>query len=296
MTEKTREDLPRVDLGILGGTGLYNIEGIEVETEIAIETPFGSPSDSFVIGNLAGAKIAFLSRHGRGHTLLPAEINYQANIYAYKMLGVGKLLSINSVGSLREEIKPRDVVIPDQFFDRSRRISSFFGKGVAAHVSVAEPFCRELSQVIYDAAQELGVPAHLGGTYVCIDGPAFSTKAESRVYRSWGCHVIGMTAASEAKLCREAEICYAAMNLVTDFDVWHESEEPVTVEIILENLAENIDNAKAIIKRVIPKMVGSGSACGCSNALAGCIVTQEDLMPQESKEKLRHLIEKYLGQ
>ncbi len=294
MTVKTSEDLPRVDLGILGGTGLYNIEGIEVETEIAIETPFGSPSDVFVIGSLAGSKIAFLSRHGRGHTLLPAEINYQANIYAYKMLGVSKLLSINSVGSLKEEIKPRDVVIPDQFFDRSRRKNSFFGKGVAAHVSVAEPVCHELSQVIYDAARDLRVPAHMGGTYVCIEGPAFSTKAESRVYRSWDCSVIGMTAATEAKLCREAEICYAAMNLVTDYDVWHESEESVTVEIILENLSANIDNAKAIIKRVIPNMAESG--CGCSNALSGCIVTQADLMPQESIEKLRHLIEKYLGQ
>lgn len=296
MPEKTDENLPRVDLGILGGTGLYKIEGIEVETEIAIDTPFGSPSDSFVIGNLAGARIAFLSRHGRGHTLLPAEINYQANIYAYKMLGVTKILSINSVGSLKEDIKPRDIVIPDQFFDRSRRKNSFFGKGVAAHVSMAEPVCHELSHIIYAAAQELGVPAHLGGTYVCIEGPSFSTKAESKVYRSWGCHVIGMTAATEAKLCREAEICYAAMNLVTDYDVWHESEEPVTVEIILENLAENIDNAKAIIKSVIPRMVGSGTGCGCSDALAGCIVTQEDLMPQESREKLRHLIEKYLGQ
>jgi 5'-methylthioadenosine phosphorylase len=296
MTDNTNEKLPHVDLGILGGTGLYNIEGIEVETEVAVETPFGSPSATFVIGNLEGAKIAFLSRHGRGHTLLPAEINYQANIYAYKMLGVSKLLSINSVGSLKEGIKPRDIVVPDQFFDRSRRKNSFFGKGVAAHISIAEPVCPELSQVIYAAAQELEVPAHLGGTYVCIEGPAFSTRAESRVYRSWGCDVIGMTAATEAKLCREAEICYAAMNLVTDYDVWHESEEPVTVEIILENLSQNIENAKAIIKRIVPNMAGEESACGCRNALAGCIVTEEGMMPQESVEKLRHLIEKYLGQ
>jgi 5'-methylthioadenosine phosphorylase len=296
MSERTTEDTPRVDLGILGGTGLYKIEGIEVETEVTIETPFGSPSDAFVIGSLAGTKVAFLSRHGRGHTLLPAEINYPANIYAYKMMGVKKILSINSVGSLKEEIQPREIVIPDQFFDRSRRKNSFFGKGVAAHVSVAEPVCLDLSQVIYEAAQELGVPSHLGGTYVCIEGPAFSTKAESRVYRSWGCDVIGMTAATEAKLCREAEICYAAMNLVTDYDVWHESEEPVTVEMILENLARNIDNAKAIIKRVIPVMAEQDFACGCTDALAGCVVTQDECMPQESKEKLRHLIEKYMGQ
>lgn len=296
MSERTTEAIPRLDLGILGGTGLYKIEGIQVETEVAIETPFGSPSDAFVIGNLAGTKVAFLSRHGRGHTLLPADINYPANIYAYKMMGVTRILSINSVGSLKEEIKPRDIVIPDQFFDRSRRRNSFFGKGVAAHVSVAEPVCRELSQVIHSAAQEQEVPSHLGGTYVCIEGPAFSTKAESRVYRSWGCDVIGMTAATEAKLCREAEICYAAMNLVTDYDVWHESEEPVTVEMILENLARNIDNAKAIIKRVIPTLAEREFTCDCRDSLAGCIVTQDDFVPQASREKLRHLLEKYMGQ
>ena len=283
-----------VTLALVGGTGLTELD--ENVKSISVDTPYGAPSAPIREVRSGPVRLLFLPRHGNPHRFPPHCVNYQANIYAYKMLGVTKILSINSVGSLKEEISPRDIVIPDQFFDRSRRKNSFFGKGVAAHVSMAEPVCHELSHIIYAAAQELGVPAHLGGTYVCIEGPSFSTKAESKVYRSWGCHVIGMTGATEAKLCREAEICYAAMNLVTDYDVWHESEEPVTVEIILENLAENIDNAKAIIKSVIPRMASSQTGCGCSDALAGCIVTQEDLMPPESREKLRHLIEKYMGQ
>ncbi len=297
MTENASDDLPQVAVGILGGTGLYNIEGIETVDEVKVTTPFGDPSDSFFIGAYEGAKIAFLSRHGRGHRLLPAEINYQANIYAFKMLGAGSVISINSVGSLKEEVRPRDVVIPDQFFDRTRRKNSFFGQGVAAHVSMAEPVCASLAGALYRAGEKLGLRIHPKGTYVCIEGPTFSTKAESGVYRSWGFDVIGMTSATEAKLCREAEICYASMSLITDYDVWHESEGPVSVEMIMENVAENSSNAKALLREVIPQLSATAQdACACSGALQGCIVTDPAIIPQQSKEKLRHILEKYLGQ
>ena len=280
----------RADIGILGGTGLYKIDGIEDVEEVSLETPFGKPSDSLFLGSLEGKRVAFLSRHGRGHLLLPSEINYQANIYGFKMLGVDRVLSINSVGSLKEEIKPRDIVIPDQFFDRTRRINSFFGKGVAAHISFAEPVCAQLSGILYQAGKDLDLPIHPRGTHICIEGPAFSTKAESRIYRSWGCDVIGMTSATEARLCREAEICYASLNLVTDYDVWHESEETVSVE-------KNIDNARAILKRAIAMLPERGEyACACNSSLAGCVVTQPDIIPREAREKLRYIIEKYLGQ
>ena len=290
------ERLPRVALGIVGGTGLYKIEGIEVVDDVTVETPFGAPSDAFVLGEYSGTRIAFLSRHGRGHTLLPAEINYRANIYAFKMLGASAILSLNSVGSLKEEIKPQDIVIPDQFFDRSRRPNSFFGQGVAAHVSMAEPVCSRLAEALFQAGSDLGLRIHRGGTYVCIEGPSFSTKAESHVYRTWGCDVIGMTGATEAKLSREAEICYATLNLVTDYDVWHESEEPVSVEMILENVAKNVSNAKALLKKAIP-LLGDpeASACACAGALENGIVTQPEAIPREAREKLRHIIEKYLG-
>ncbi len=298
MTEAGVDGTPRIEIGILGGTGLYKIEGIEVKDEVEVKTPFGAPSDNFVIGDYHGTVIAFLSRHGKGHRLLPAEINYQANIYAFKMLGAEKILSLNSVGSLKEEIRPRDILIPDQFFDRTRRKSSFFGQGVAAHVSLAEPVCGRLARALYEAGKKLGLRMHPQGTYICIEGPAFSTKAESHIYRSWGCDVIGMTSATEAKLAREAEICYATMNLVTDYDVWHESEEPVSVEMILENVAQNLSHAKSLIKEVIPmlKNEGPAEACACTDALRGCVVTQPDLIPAESREKLRHILEKYPGQ
>jgi len=296
MTERATDKLPQVAVGILGGTGLYKIEGIEVVDEVKVVTPFGEPSDSFFVGEYNGTKIAFLSRHGRGHRLLPHEINYQANIYAFKMLGVGRIISINSVGSLKEEIRPRDVVIPDQFFDRTRRKNSFFGQGVAAHVSLAEPVCATLAGSLYSAGEKLGLRIHPKRTYICIEGPAFSTRAESHVYRSWDCDVIGMTSATEAKLCREAEICYASISLITDYDVWRESEEPVSVEMIMENVAENSKNAKALLQEVIPQFAGAAEeACSCSQALQGCIVTDSDTIPQQTKEKLRHILEKYLG-
>ncbi|NQT79850.1 MAG: S-methyl-5'-thioadenosine phosphorylase [Candidatus Aminicenantes bacterium] len=295
MAVKKKEDLPHVEIGILGGTEFYEIEGIEQIEEIQIETPFGKTSDNFIIGTLEGKRVAFLSRHGRGHQILPSEINYRANIYGFKKLGVERIISVSAAGSLKEEIKPGDIVFNDQFFDRTRRNSSFFCEGIAVHISFAQPVCAELSTVLYEAGKELGLRVHQGGTYICIEGPAFSTKAESRIYRSWDCDVIGMTSATEAKLCREAEICYSNMNLVSDYDVWHEVEEPVSVKIILENLRRNIHNAKAIIKKTVtalpPKRSGQ---CDCAEALKDCIVTQSDVIPEEIKEKLQVIFAKYV--
>jgi len=292
MTEKK---WPKVGIGLLGGTGLYRIEGLEVLEEIEMETPFGKPSDAYILGALEGQMMAFLSRHGRGHPLLPSDINYRANIYGFKMLGVERVIATNSVGSLREELKPRDIVFADQFFDRTYRSRSFFGEGIAAHISFAEPVCGELSQVLLRAGQDLGLTVHPKGTYICIEGPQFSTKAESRVYRSWGCDVIGMTGVTEAKLCREAEMCYAPMCLVTDYDVWHETEETVTIEMIIENVQRNIQSAKAILKKAITMLPPWEEAqCGCSEALGNCIVTQRDRISKEAKERLRHIIGKYV--
>jgi 5'-methylthioadenosine phosphorylase len=237
---KRAPKLPQAEIGIIGGSGLYEIEGFTDVREVKLRTPMGDPSDAFVVGTLEGRRVAFLSRHGRGHRLLPQDINNRANIYGFKMLGVGKIIAVNSCGSLKEEIRPRDIVFSDQFFDRTRRINTFFGGGIAAHVGVATPVCPDLAKFLYDTAVCLGVRAHFGGTYICIEGPAFSTKAESQTYRSWGCSVVGMTAPPEAKLAREAEICYATMNLVTDYDVWHAEEEDVSVELVLENLRKNV--------------------------------------------------------
>ncbi len=282
-------------IGILGGTGLYEIEGLRDVREVRLETPFGEPSDAFIVGALEGRTVAFLSRHGRGHRFLPAEVNYRANIYGFKSLGVEMLISVNSVGSLREEIRPRDIVLASQFYDRTRRPNTFFGGGLAAHIGFAEPVCPVLSKALYEAAEGLGVRARLGGTYICIEGPAFSTTAESRIYRSLGCDVIGMTAATEARLSREAEICYATMNLVTDYDVWHADEAAVSVELILANLRENIGNAKAVIKRTVAALAPSApEACGCRRALENTIVTRPDLIPAETLEKLDLLVGKYL--
>lgn len=295
MTKGKGEKLPLVEIGILGGTGLYKIDGIEVIEEVDVKTPFGKISDPFIIGVLEGKKVAFLSRHGKGHRILPSEINYRANIYGFKMLGIERVISINSVGSLKEKIKPRDIVLSNQFFDRTRRKNSFFGEGIAAHISFAQPVCPELTKVLFDVGRELDLRIHRGGTYICIEGPAFSTKAESQIYRSWDCDVIGMTSATEARLCREAEICYATLSLVTDYDGWHEVEEPVSVEIILKNLKQNIHNASAIIKRTIATLQAHRSGeCECAQAMKNCIVTRSDLIPQEIKEKLRLIIGKYV--
>jgi 5'-methylthioadenosine phosphorylase len=289
------QEYPGGAIGILGGTGLYEIDGILDVQERFLETPFGTPSDAYVTGMLEGKRVAFLSRHGRGHRFLPMDINYRANIYGFKMLGVERIISVNSCGSLQPEIHPRDIVFSDQFFDRTRRVNTFFGAGIAAHISLADPVCPEISETLYSSGQELALRVHKGGAYLCIEGPAFSTKAESNIYRHWGCEVIGMTAATEAKLAREAEICYATMNLVTDYDVWHAEEAPVTVEMILENLRLNIENAKAIIKKAVAAIpAGRGEKCACGRALAGAIVTREDLIPPDLKNRLRLIIGNYI--
>ena len=286
---------PHAEIGILGGTGLYEIDGIKNLKEVKLKTPFGAPSDAYVVGTLEGRKVAFLSRHGRGHRLLPTDINYRANIYGFKMLGVKRIISVNSCGSLKEEIRPRDIVFSDQFYDRTRRVNTFFGGGIAAHIGLAEPVCTDLSKFLYDTAVCLGVRAHLGGTYICIEGPAFSTRAESEIYRSWGCDVIGMTAATEAKLCREAEICYSTMNLATDYDVWHAEEEDVSVELILANLKLNINNAKVIIKKALATLpIELKGPCDCQSALKNTIVTDPKLIPAAKKKELKLIIGKYV--
>jgi 5'-methylthioadenosine phosphorylase len=295
MAVAKNEKLPRVEIGILGGTGFYKIEGIENIEEVKFETPFGKTSDAFIIGSLEGRRVAFLSRHGRGHKILPSKINYRANIYGFKMLGVERIISVNSVGSLKEQMKPGDIVFSDQFFDRTHRENSFFGEGITAHVSLAYPVCPDLSGVLFNTGEELKLRVHKGGTYICIEGPAFSSRAESNIYRSWDCSVIGMTNATEAKLCREAELCYATMNLVCDYDAWHEAEEPVTTEMVLESMNQNIHSAKAIIKKAVASLSPQReSRCECDQALKNCIVTQPDSIPEESKKKLRYIIEKYI--
>ncbi len=289
-------DIPQAEIGILGGTGLYEIDGIDNLEENAFETPFGKPSDTYVTGALEGKKVAFLARHSRGHRFLPSEINYRANIYGFKMMGVTRVISVNSVGSLKEKIKPKDIVISDQFYDRTRRRNTFYGEGIAVHISFAHPVCPELSQFLFETGKNLGMRVHPKGTYICIEGPAFSTKAESGIYRSWNCDIIGMTSVTEARLCREAEICYATMSLVTDYDVWHEEEESVSVELILENLRHNIHNAKSIIKKALAELpTERGDTCECSRAIKNCFVTSHERIPEETKKKLHHIIGKYIS-
>jgi 5'-methylthioadenosine phosphorylase len=287
--------LPRVEVGILGGTGLYEIEGIEDLKEYRLRTPLGDPSDAYIVGQLEGRRVAFLSRHGRGHRLLPMEINYRANVYGFKMLGAERIISVNSVGSLREEIRPRDFVFVDQFYDKTRRRGTFFGEGIVAHISFAEPVCPELSRFLHGMAVKLGIRSHLGGMQVCMDGPAFSTKAESRIHRLWGGDVVGMTSVTEAKLFREAEICYTTMNLATDYDCWRAEGEAVSVELVLENMRLNIHSAKSLIRSAIAAMPPhDAAACGCRTALAGAIVTDPKLIPAVKKRELRLIIEKYI--
>lgn len=295
MKEVERGERPRAEIGILGGTGLYEIEGIENVKRVQLETPFGRPSEAYLLGLLEGKRVAFLNRHGEGHRILPSEINYRANIYGFKLLGIERVISVNSVGSLSEEIKPRDIVFSDQFFDRTRRKNSFFGEGIAAHISFAQPVCPQLSGILYAEGKAMGLRVRPEGRYICIEGPAFSSKGESLIYRSLGCELIGMTSATEAKLCREAEICYATMNLVCDYDAWHEEEEPVTIEIILENMQKNIHNAKAIIRKAVASIPAARAGeCECGEALKNSIVTRPEFITQEVKEKLKIIIEKYI--
>jgi len=285
--------MEEVKIGVIGGSGIYDIEGITEMRKQKIRTPFGDPSDTVVIGNLEGIPVAFLPRHGRGHFIAPSELNSRANIYALKSLGVEQIISISACGSLKEELKPRDIVIPDQLFDRTRqRPYTFFGEGIVAHIAFANPYCPELSGILYRVAKDMGLSVHLGGTYVCIEGPQFSTKAESKVFRSLGFSIIGMTNIPEAKLAREAEICYATLGLVTDYDVWKEGEE-VTVERVVGNLLANIDNVKKLIKATIPRL-GRERKCECASALAYAIQTREWAINRKTARKLDLLIGKYL--
>jgi len=286
-----------VQLGVIGGSGLYQIEGLtEVET-ISMETPFGKPSDAITLGTLEGVRIAFLPRHGRGHVISPSELPARANIWALKLLGVTHILSISAVGSLREEIHPRDVVVPDQIFDRTKGIrpATFFGEGIVAHIAFAEPYCPILRRLVYEAAVEVGARVHNGGTLVVMEGPQFSTKAESFFYRQIGADLIGMTALPEAKLAREAEICYATVAMVTDYDCWHEAEESVTVEMVVANLQANVNTAKGIIAQVARRIPQVERTCICASALANAIITAREAMPPERVEMLRPLIGKYLA-
>jgi len=282
-------------VGIVGGSGLYEMEGLEVEDEIQMDTPFGAPSDSFTLCNIDGREAVFLPRHGRGHRLLPGEVNYRANIYGFKKLGVDQLIAVSAVGSLKEDIHPRDVVIPDQFIDRtSGRADTFFGDGAVAHISFAEPICAELASLLAEKAEgEAQTTVHRGGTYLCMEGPAFSTKAESHMYRSWGASIIGMTNLQEAKLAREAEMCYATLAMVTDYDCWHESEEDVSVEVLLDNLKKNAATSQAVVRAAVPAVRGERS-CECGSALQNAILTPADQIPEETKDKLDIIAGKYL--
>lgn len=281
-------------IGVIGGSGLYQIEGLEDLRFEKIETPFGSPSDEYAIGTIGGQEVAFLPRHGRGHVLLPDEINFRANIYGFKKLGVQWIISLSAVGSLKEELKPGDMVIIDQFFDRTKgRASTFFGEGIAAHIAFGDPVCKDMASILYEAAKETGVTVHKGGTYVNIEGPAFSTRAESIVYKNLGMDVLGMTNLVEAKLAREAEICYATVAMVTDYDCWHDGHDSVTVDMVLAVLLGNAENAKKIIKNAISKIPGERT-CTCKDALASALITSKDRMPEKTKEKLSLIIGKYL--
>jgi 5'-methylthioadenosine phosphorylase len=286
--------MPQAKIGVIGGSGLYDIEGLTDIKEVNPDTPFGKPSDTITIGRLEGTGIAFLPRHGKGHRISPTEVSYRANIYALKGLGVEWIIAVNTVGSFKQEIKPGDLVIPDQLIDRTRsRANSFFGGGLVVHIPFAEPFCPVLSQILLEAARETGASVHPKGTYVVMEGPAFSTKAESRLYRSWGADIIGMTALPEAKLAREAEICYAIIAGVTDYDSWQEQSEPFTVDVILNILRQNIDTVKRIIKLAVAR-IPEKRDCECATALKAAFVTAPRFMPPEQKQRLNLLIGKYL--
>src|ERR1700687_1013742 len=284
-------------IGIIGGSGLYQMPELTEIDEIEIQTPFGSPSDKFIIGTLEGERVAFLPRHGVGHRLTPTEVPFRANIYGMKLLGVERLLSASAVGSLQEKYAPLDMVIPDQFFDRTRaraRESTFFGEGIVAHVAFAHPVCEALGNVLEESCKAADVKAHRGGTYICMEGPAFSTVAESNVYRSWGMDVIGMTNLQEAKLAREAEICYATLALVTDYDCWHPGHDAVTVDLIIANLLQNAKTAQRTIAEAVSRIHGP-RACACKDALATAIITRPEQVPAQTKKDLEPIIGKYMA-
>lgn len=282
-------------IAVIGGSGLYEMAGLSDLNEVQIVTPFGEPSDSITIGTLGGERIAFLPRHGRGHRITPSEVNARANIYALKLLGVSQIISVSACGSMREDIAPTDIVVPDQILDRTKaRPSTFFGNGMVVHIGFADPFCPRLSATLFESVRSLGARVHKGGTYVCIEGPQFSTRAESRAYRQWGVDVIGMTALPEAKLAREAEICYATLALVTDYDVWHETADPVTADMIIANLLANVDLAKRVISATVA-ILPSAEGCACQSALRDAIITQPNLVPEDVRRDLSPLLNKYLS-
>ncbi|HTJ31047.1 MAG TPA: S-methyl-5'-thioadenosine phosphorylase [Acidobacteriaceae bacterium] len=287
--------MPQAEIGIIGGSGLYSMPGLTEIHEEKVETPYGDPSDSFVLGTLEGRKVAFLARHGRGHKLLPSELNFRANIYAMKALGVERILSVSAVGSLKEEHKPTDFVIPDQFIDRTfLRTSTFFGDGIVGHVAFGDPVCAVVGKAAADACASLGVTGKRGGTYVCMEGPQFSTKAESNLYRSWGADVVGMTNLQEAKLAREAEICYATVAMVTDYDCWHPGHDSVTVDQIVAVLHQNAENAAKMVRAAVA-LLPKERTCACADAAKYAILTQKDAIPPSAKERVKLLFGKYLG-
>ena len=286
--------VPQAQVGIIGGSGFYEMEGFTDGQEVRVDTPFGPPSDTLTVGRLGDVPLAFLPRHGRGHRIIPTELPARANIYALKSLGVERVIAVSAVGSMKEQIRPLDLVVPDQLMDRTKsRPSTFFGDGLAAHVSFADPFCPHLSTALVDAASQVGARVHAGGTYVCIEGPQFSTRAESRIYRQWGVDVIGMTALPEAKLAREAELCYASLALATDYDVWHESEAEVTVEMVVSNLLKNVETSKKVVGAAVAALPGERT-CACPAALRDAIITQRDRIPGAARLRLDLLVGKYL--
>ncbi|MGA9390130.1 MAG: S-methyl-5'-thioadenosine phosphorylase [Candidatus Sulfotelmatobacter sp.] len=287
--------MAEAEIGIIGGSGLYSMPGLTKVREVRVKTPFGAPSDAYICGTLEGRKVAFLARHGRGHRISPTELNFRANIHAFKQLGVERIVSVSAVGSLKEEHKPLDFVIPDQFFDRTRhRVDTFFGGGVVAHIAFADPVCGELARVVQSACQNSGVSGKLGGTYLCMEGPQFSTRAESNVYRGLGMDVIGMTNLQEAKLAREAEICYVTVAMVTDYDCWHPHHDSVSVEQILAVLAKNAVNAAKVVRETVAAMPRERS-CRCGSALAHAILTDRKKIPPTVKKKLKLILGKYLA-
>jgi 5'-methylthioadenosine phosphorylase len=285
----------KATIGIIGGSGLYSMPGFEAHEEVRLTTPFGEPSDPYVVGQLEGKDVAFLARHGRGHRISPSELNFRANIFGMKMLGVERILSLSAVGSLKEEHAPLDFVIPDQFLDRTRgRNSTFFGEGIVAHISFADPVCPQLSGIVHHSAGQVGINSKAGGAYLCMEGPAFSTRAESNLYRSWGMDVIGMTNLTEAKLAREAELCYVTIAMVTDYDCWHEEHDAVTVNEIIQNLTRNAENACKLVRHVV-RVLPTTRTCKCGSALKHAIITDRAAIPQSAKDKLGLLIGKYTG-
>jgi 5'-methylthioadenosine phosphorylase len=288
--------MEKVNIGIIGGSGLYQMPELENVREQRVETPFGEPSDAFIVGELEGVTVAFLPRHARGHKFLPTEVPYRANIYAMKLLGVEYILSVSAVGSLQERYAPTDMVIPDQFFDRTRaraKESTFFGEGIVGHVTFAHPVCRELGDILEESCKTVGVKTHRGGTYVCMEGPAFSTRAESNVYRQWGMDIIGMTNLQEAKLAREAEIAYATLALVTDYDCWYEGHDDVTVEMVVEYLNKNVRNAQLILKDAVKRVAAKETPNQYRDAIKNAIFTAKDHWPAETAKKLEAIIGKY---